>query len=204
MKDDIPAGYMPGPDGTLVPESKVKPQHKLEDEMVRKHIGLAQSLNATLAQFKREAMTAASDYLDLLAQEYEITRGGRKGNVTFRSYDGQLEMQIAVSESLGFGPELKSAKDLIDACIARWSQGANDNIKVLVDHAFQVNKQGRIDTQRVLGLRRLAIEDPEWTRAMEAIGDALRVHDSTTYVRFYRRDPDTGRREAIALDLAAV
>ncbi|MGS4945177.1 DUF3164 family protein [Meridianimarinicoccus sp. RP-17] len=204
MQTEIPAGYMKGPDGTLVPEAKVKPQHKLEDEMVRRYASLAENLNATLAQFKKEAMDEAGAFLDLLAQEYESTRGGRKGNVSFRSYDGTVEMQIAVSESLSFGPELQNAKALVDACIERWAAGASDNIRVLVEHAFQVNKAGRIDTHRVLSLRRLAIEDAEWKRAMDAIGDALRVHDSTTYVRFYRRNPETGRRDAIPLDLAKV
>lgn len=204
MQTEIPEGYMKGPDGTLVPEAKVKPQHKLEDEMVRELAAAALSLNVQLRCFKKRALDRSTSFLDLLAQEYEVSRGGRKGNVSFRSYDGTVEMQIAVSESLSFGPELQNAKALVDACIARWSEGANDNIRVLVDHAFQVNKAGRIDTHRVLALRRLAIDDAEWKRAMDAIGDALRVHDSTTYVRFYRRDPETGRRDAILLDLAKV
>ena len=164
----------------------------------------ARELHTELAEFKQVALRQAGDFLDLLAQEYEVSRGGKKGNVTFRSYDGTLEMQVAVGESLSFGPELQNAKALIDSCIERWSEGTNDNIKALVDHAFQVNKTGRIDTQRVLGLRRLNIEDAEWKRAMDAIGDALRVHDSTTYLRFYRRDPESGARRAIPLDLAAV
>jgi len=203
MKNEIPAGYMSGPDGTLVPKSKVKPQHMLEDEMVRHHIGLARSLNAALAQFKREALQSSEDFLDLLAQDYQIARGGRKGNVIFRSYDGTLEMQVSVSETLSFGPELQAAKALVDACIARWSAGSSDNLRALVDHAFQVNKAGRIDTQRVLSLRRLDIAEEEWVKAMNAIGDALRVHCSTTYVRFYHVS-ESGARAAIPLDLAKV
>jgi len=204
MTAEIPAGYMMASDGSLVPESKVKPQHKLEDQMVREFTERAATIHDQLTTFKREALDRSNAFLDLLAQEYEVRRGGKKGNVTFRSYDGTLEMQIAVGESLSFGPELQNAKALIDSCIERWSEGTNDNIKVLVDHAFQVNKVGRIDTQRVLSLRRLDIDDAEWTRAMDAIGDALRVHDSTTYLRFYRRDPESGARRPIPLDLAAV
>ena len=201
---DIPEGYMEDADGALVPLAKIKPQHLLEDEMVRQLAQGAMSLNETLAVFKQAALERAGSFMDLLAQEYDTRRGGKEGNVTFRSFDGRLKMQVSVSKTLAFGPELQMAKALIDGCIERWSEGANDNIRVLVNDAFQVNKQGRIDTQRVLGLRRLSIDDADWRRAMDAIADALRVHSTKTYLRFYAVDPGTGAKRAIPLDLAAL
>ena len=201
-EETYPEGYMKASDGSLVPVAKVKPQHKLEDEMVR---GLAEgaiTLSETLAAFKARALGRAADFQEMLAQEYATARGGAQGNVTFKSYDGSIEMQVAVSKTLTFGPELQSAKALIDGCIARWSEGANDNIRVLVNDAFQVNKVGRIDTQRVLALRRLDIEDADWQRAMQAISDALRVHSTKTYLRFYSVDPETGVKCKARLDLS--
>lgn len=201
---DIPEGYMEDADGALVPLAKIKPQHLLEDEMVRQLAQGAMSLNEALAAFKQAALERAGSFMDLLAQEYDTRRGGKEGNVTFRTFNGRLEMQVSVAKSLSFGPELQQAKHLIDGCIERWSEGANDNTRVLVNHAFQVNKAGRIDTQRVLGLRRLQIDDADWRRAMDAIADALRVHSTKTYLRFYAVDPGSGTKRAIPLDLAAL
>ena len=200
----IPDGYMKDASGALIPESKVKPQHKLEDEMVRSLFQMAVPLNAQMVTFKATVLDAVTSFRDLLAEEYGVHRGGTKGNMTFRSYDGSLEVQIAVGESLSFGPELEVAKSLIDQCILRWSEGASDNIKVLVQDAFQTNKQGRIDTARVLGLKRIDIEDDEWARAMEAIGDAVRKTVGKTYARFYMIDPESGVRTPVSLDIAAV
>ena len=200
----IPDGYMKDASGALIPESKVKPQHKLEDEMVRSLFQMAVPLNAQMVTFKATVLDAVTSFRDLLAEEYGVHRGGTKGNMTFRSYDGSLEDQIAVGESLSFGPELEVAKSLIDQCILRWSEGASDNIKVLVQDAFQTNKQGRIDTARVLGLKRIDIEDDEWARAMEAIGDAVRKTVGKTYARFYMIDPESGVRTPVSLDIAAV
>lgn len=201
---DIPEGYMQDARGNLVPETKVKPEHKLEDEMVRRLTTSALELNKTLATFKEAALDEAQALRDVVAQNYGATIGGKKGNMTLKSYDGAFEMQVAVSDRLTFGPELHAAKELIDRCVERWSEGVNDNIHALVNHAFQVNKEGRIDTGRVLGLRRLDIKDREWQRAMEAISDAVRTDSSKTYIRFYQRDPETGVRTAIPLDLAGV
>lgn len=197
-----PEGYKQDAQGALVPVEKIKPQHLLEDEIVRKLCTSATALHDTLSAFKAAAMNEASDFRALVAQEYGVEKGGAKGNMTLRSFDGQLEMQIAVSDSLSFGPELGAAKALIDNCLLAWSEGANTNLVSLIDHAFQVNKQGRIDTGRVLGLRRLDITDPKWKNAMDAISDAVRVTSSTEYVRFYQRDPETGEKTPISLDLA--
>ena len=149
-------------------------------------------------------MDEAEAFRALVAEKYGANKGGAKGNMTLRSFDGKFEMQVAVSEFLSFGPELQAAKGLIDICVERWSEGANDNIRALVNHAFQVNKEGRIDTGRVLGLRRLEIDDAEWNRAMDAISDAVRVTSSKTYIRFYEVNTETGTRQPIPLDLAAV
>lgn len=198
----LPDGYMRDAKGALIPIGTIKPEHLLEDELVRDLLAEAEVISGMLTAFREAALERVASFRALIDQQYGVTKGGRKGNVTLTSFDGTLQMQVAIGEHLAFGPELQAAKALIDQCVERWSEGANENIRALVDHAFQVNKQGRIDTHRVLGLRRLSIEDPDWQRAMDAIGDAVRVVGSKTYARFYRVDPVSGVRTAIPLDLA--
>lgn len=200
----IPDGYMADAQGKLVPKSMVKPQDILQDELVRDLAGSALSLHNELSAFKAAGLERVADFSELLAQEYGVTKGGAKGNMSLRSFDGQYEVQVSVNDYLSFGPELQAAKTLIDECVHRWSENADDKVKVLVDHAFQVNKAGRIDTGRVLSLRKVNIDDPEWQRAMQAISDAVRVTSSRTYFRLYECDPKTGQKRPISLDLAVV
>ena len=110
---------------------------------------------------------------------------------------------VAVNDTLQFNEKLQVAKTLIDNCITRWSEGSRPEIKTLVDDAFQVDKQGNISTGRILGLRRLAIADPEWAEAMQAITDSMQVVSSKTYMRFYERQED-GSYTQIPLDVAAL
>lgn len=190
-------------DGALMPIDKVKAEHKLEDEAVRRLVGKAREINELLAEFKDMAMADAAEFRALVAAKFGASKGGAKGNMTLKSYDGALSVQVQVSETIEFGPELQAAKELIDECIATWSEGSNDNIKVLVNDAFRVNKDKNIDTGRVLGLRRLDITDEKWGLAMNAISDAVRVTGSRSYIRFYETD-ERGERQAIPLDLASV
>jgi hypothetical protein len=104
---------------------------------------------------------------------------------------------------LQFNEKLQVAKALIDNCIKRWSDGSRPEIKTLVDDAFYVDKTGNINKDRVLGLRRLKIEDMEWQEAMQAIGDSIQVVSSKTYIRFYQRS-ESGAYNQIPLDVAAL
>ena len=83
-----------------------------------------------------------------------------------------------------------------------WSAGSRPEIHALINNAFQVDKAGKINTGRVLGLRRLDIHDARWQDAMRAIGEAVQVVGSKSYVRVYERIGDSDQFRAIALDVA--
>ncbi|KZL29436.1 DUF3164 family protein [Pseudovibrio sp. WM33] len=199
-----PAQYWEDPKGGMIPVCAIKPEHQEEDALVKNVVAKARELHSLLGTFKTHSMGEVQAFRELIAEKYGAQKGGKKGNMTLRSFDGKLELQIAISESISFGPELEAAKALIDSCIHKWSEGANANLQVLVDDAFQVDKEGQISTGRILGLRRHSIEDNEWLKAMDAISDAVRVTGSKTYLRLYERNPATGQRTPISLDLAAV
>ena len=114
-----------------------------------------------------------------------------------------MKVQLAISEHLSFDERLQAAKKLIDECLTDWTGDSRDEIKTIVLDAFQVDKEGRINTGRILGLRRLPIDDARWLKAMQAIADSMQVVGSKTYLRIYERVAD-GRYIAIALDLAAL
>lgn len=190
--------------GELLALSAVKPEHIEEDEMVRRLAAKAAEINAVLSGFRDEIFADVTAYRELLAEKYSVKRRGTKGNMTLSTVDTSIRLQIAVSETMTFGPELEVAKELIDDCIRRWSAGSSNNIRALVDQAFQVDKKGKLNTDRILGLRRLKMDDEtgDWEKAMNIIGDSVRVMASREYARFYMVDRETGAKKPIKLDIA--
>lgn len=85
-----------------------------------------------------------------------------------------------------------------------YTKDANVNLKAIVQKAFNVNAEGKINVKRVLELRTLKIEDEKWQRAMQALSDSLHIQTSREYIRFYERKDDTGEYELINLDFAKV
>ena len=197
-------GYMTNSAGHLVPNDRVKPADKLEDELVNNLYDQALGVNKALSDLKAKAFEEVGSFLELIGQEYGVAKGGKKGNLTLTSYDGLTRVQISVADKLEFGAQLQVAKELIDECINDWSDGANTNIQTLVDHAFRVDKAGQINMQSILGLRRLNITEDKWTKAMDAITDSIRISATKEYVRFYRRSSPTQNWESVRLDIAGV
>lgn len=203
MTTQIPDGYVKDAKGRLVPENMIKGQHKLEDQTVRHIIKYARDLNEQISRFYGHTLEDLQIFMDTLAEEYDAKKGGAKGNATFQTYDGLLKITIQVQDTLTFGPELQIAKGLFDECISKWSEDADDKIRVLVDHAFQVDKAGQINRESLFTLKRVEIDDEHWRSAVQALNDSIRVQGSKQYMRFYERDASEEPWRAITIDLAS-
>lgn len=203
-KNTIPDGYRADAKGCLVPESMIKPIDRTRDELVGELSRKARIVSDSLREFKARVFADINAFVDLSAEQYGVKMGGKKGNLTLFSFDGAYKVQVAIAEHMVFDERLQAAKHLIDECIIDWSQGSRDEIKVLVQSAFQTDKEGKINTGRVLALRRLDIRDEKWQKAMLAIGESLQVVGSKEYVRFYERIGNTDQYQPISLDVAAV
>jgi hypothetical protein len=194
--------FMTDAKGSFVPLSLVKPQHKLEDETVRKIMGNAVALSAQIGRFRGHTMTDLGGLDALIAQEYNAKIGGAKGNRTYQTIDGLMKVQVQVAELIDFGAELQVAKTIIDECLNEWSIDSRPEIQSIVTRAFNTDKEGKINRSEIFMLMRHQIEDRRWQRAMEAIRDAMRVTGSKEYVRFYTREKITDAWQAVTIDLA--
>ena len=200
----IPDGFMKNAQGHLVPEAQVREQDKLRDQVVTDLAMQAIHINEALSAFKRKALADIADTIQIAADKWEVDLGGKKGNISLTSYNGEFKVQRVYAERITFSEELEAAKELFGRCLDRWTEKADNNIRALIDRAFRPNKSGQIRTAELLGLLRLEIDDAEWQTAIEALQASINVSGSTVYVRVYKRIPDTDKYQLIPLDLASV
>jgi hypothetical protein len=194
--------YMRDTRGALVPVGVVKPIDKLMDELVRKMIGFAVDLSEQIGRFRGHCFDDVGSFQALIDQEFGAKHGGAKGNTTFTSFDGTLQVKIQVADMIEFGPELQAAKTLVDACLTDWAEGSRDELRAVVNRAFQVDREGKINRAEIFMLLRVSIEDARWKAAMDAVRESIRVIGSRTYIRFYRRPTPDGDWSPISIDLA--
>jgi hypothetical protein len=191
--------------GDLVPLANIKPVDLLMDEMVDKLIEYGEDLSAEMARFRAHSMADIAQFDALIAQEYNVSRAdGRKGNRTFTSYDGCRRVQVSVADRVMFGPELQAAKQLLDELIASRSGNADPVLLALVNRAFRVDQEGKVNKSELLALARMDIDDPRWPNIKRAIGDAERTVGTATYLRLYARSAPDAVWQMVPLDMAAI
>lgn len=196
--------YLQDAKGRLVPVSAIREIDLARNDLVNELVAKAEAQHEALKAFKSTAFNDVLAFMELSAEQYNTKLGGKKGNVSLTSYNGEYKVQVAVAEYLSFDERLQVAKSLIDECINEWSEGSDDKIKLLVDDAFQVDKEGNVSTYRILGLRKHKIDDEKWQKAMMAIADSIQVTGSKKYVRIYKREAGTDEYKQIPLNIAAV
>lgn len=173
------------------------------NDLVLDIVDKSQAMSNQIAKMKQGFFQDIRAFLELSSEKYGIKLGGKKGNVQLVSYDGEYKVMLAVNQTIQFDERLQVAKQLIDECIEDWTQGARAELRALVNDAFYVGKSGKLNTYRILALRRLDISDEKWKKAMDAISESVLTVDSKEYIRIYKRD-DNGEYRLINLDIASL
>lgn len=194
--------YMADAKGSLVPVELIKPQHRLEDQTVRKILGFAQALSAQVKRFKEHTYEDLGSFDAILQENYGLTKGGPKGNRTYQTHDGLMKVEVRVADLLDFGPELQVAKALLDECLTEWSAESRPEIRALITKTFNTDKEGSVNRALVFTLINLDVDEPRWNNAMQALREAIRVVGSKTYYRIQVRESFDAPWTTVTIDLA--
>ncbi|RWR26822.1 DUF3164 family protein [Sinirhodobacter populi] len=200
----LPDNFVCRPDGSYVDINKLEPRKQLAHGLVAQLFPQAEEQSARLADLKRLALREMLAYRQMMLDDYEVQIGGPGGGFQLRSVCGTMMIKLEVAKQTTFGPEIEAAKALIDQFLETKLEGSSVEIKAIIEKVFKVNRKGRLDTYGILGLQEHKFDDPLWQRAMKAIEDAIIRDNATTYIRFYRVDPERKAETLVPLDLAKV
>ncbi|MED9626579.1 DUF3164 family protein [Escherichia coli] len=203
-KNKVQEGYWVDARGVMTPESLIKDIDRDREQLVGELVEMVIAASASLRELKLRAFGDIQAFIDLSAEKYGAVKGGKKGNITLYSFDGRYKIQRAMQDRIALDERIQTAKALIDDCLADWTEGARPEIKAIISEAFSTDKEGNINTGRVLALRRLDITEERWDNAMKLIGEAVQVVGSRRYIRVYERVGDSDEYRAIPLDIAGV
>ena len=147
-KINVPEGFMLNARGGLDPVAIVKDVDKLRDDMVHEIVNESIQKHKELQEMKIRFFSTIDAFVRLSAEKYNLNYGGKKGNMTFLSYDGMYKVVVSVNENIFFDERLQIAKELIDQCIQDWATDSRNEIKALIQDAFYVgNLESWIKTE---------------------------------------------------------
>jgi SpoVK/Ycf46/Vps4 family AAA+-type ATPase len=199
MKKD----YYTDPSGETVPAKYVKPYDRKRDQIAQRIARLWQDEQARLAKVKAETIALITQLQEAAAGEADVTLGGARGNIQFRSFDGAITVSSERAYRTEFDERLQFAQQLIMEAIAEMTDKVDDaDLSEIARRAFQPRKSGNLDMQRIRDLRNYRVQHPKWRKACEIISDCERTVAFRDYIRVAVRTAPDATPETINLDIA--
>jgi len=183
--------------GHLVAVDSVAEREKQKDALVEVIVDEARKVRGQLMGFRETVFELVYEYLDNLRKEYGIEPKGKsgnkhQGNLTFIDYSGGYKVQIRIVKKISFDEHLQLAKEVFDGCVNRWSKGADQNVLTLVHGAFDVDSEGKVNSSRLLELRKIEIEDEEWNKMIEMINRSITTESTKKGILVYQKNEEGG------------
>lgn len=197
------AGEWLDPRGRAIPESYVPDLDKKKDRLIEQSIKEMKTLEKKMRETKVKIMARIEKYKEQVGAALEVENTG-KGNLTLTGFSGDKQIEFAMNDILEFDEKLQFAKAMIDQCIKKWSEGSNQNLRVVIDQAFEIDKKGKVNSQAIFKLRQLKINDPDWKKAMELIADSLTVSGTRQYLIMRERKSAAEKFKTINLNFSSI
>ena len=189
--------------GDAIPVKYIDPIDKKRDRMVNRLMKKATDVSKRLSDLSTQIDAETEKFMNEAETQYDMKIRTEKGNKQFTDFSNTMKIELKMANFIDFDERLQMAKSLIDECIKKWSGESDDKIRILVEHAFKVDKKGNLDKRRILGLKNLRIKDVDWKKAMKLISESVTVVSRKRYVKFSVRD-DKGNWVHVPLDISDV
>lgn len=196
----VPEGYKKNTKGHLVPLSAIKPIDLDRDVTVEAIFDYATEVEGIMKDLKVSILDTVNQFVERSMSKYNKSWGGNKGNIQLLSYDGETKITVSIQDKIELTEEILAAKVLVEECIKEWSKGADDKIIALINGAFDLDEDNKINPKKVFELKSLNIEHEKWDLAMKAISDSVKIVSSKPMIRVYRRNEE-GKYIPLKLDI---
>lgn len=192
--------YWKNAEGDLIPVSRIFPHEKKSDRLVEslhKRIG---NLQEKIKAEKAAIAKSVNDYLAVVAADHNEEW---EGGTTLFNFDKSKQVEVRLSKHYVTDERMGIAETKIKNLIRKWAPGSNDNLIALVEIAFELDKQGKYNVDKIIELRKVKIKDKEWKEAMDLAFDSISTDYTKTYFNFRKKNAD-GKLVPIPLNFSAL
>jgi hypothetical protein len=109
-------------------------------------------MKEAIEDFKWFVRDGINTFMEISDNQYEKTWGGKKGNVTLNSYDGKYRLRISIGDTIIFDDRIQITYRIIVECFDKWIVDAMPEIRIIVNNAFRIDKDGNISASSCIGI----------------------------------------------------
>lgn len=174
--------------GCLVQVSRLRADVVLTDEVARNLVRKMRELAEHNARVRREIFEEVYAYQDLMLERYNARIGGRRGGLTIAAFTDCQKVEVSTADYSRVTAALPAAQALMNEILDDLTGDVGPDIRTLIMAAFERDeKTGRVNVQRLNGLKKYSLDHPKWPDFITAINEAIEPAGSKTGLRVYER-----------------
>lgn len=168
---------------------------------INKIFSQIERLNAQMFKAKAKIYAQIIGYNEHLAKKKGVKPRG--SNIQLTDYAGTRRVAIKNSSINTFNELISIAETKIKNYVKRLSADSKPELEAIINNVFKTDKKGFLDKNKILSLREIIINDPEWKEAMDLINESLEVRETKEYLNIQKKSAD-GSWKNIDLNFSSI
>ena len=174
--------------GRLCPSTMFSDVHLARNALIEQQIAEAKRRAEEQSQYHQALIATIVEFFRVSAEEHNGEGLGEEDGVTMTSIDGLKRIKLVKAKSASSNEKLAIAKVMLEDMVNVRGANLDPFFKTLALSAFETSSTGQMRLDKVLELRNLQCDYPEWKSIKSALDVAIEFVFKKRYVCFYERE----------------
>jgi transcriptional regulator of acetoin/glycerol metabolism len=158
------------------------------DRLIKQEITEAKRRAVEQGEYHHALIASISEFFRVSAEEHSAKGLGDEDGVSMISIDGLQRIKLVKAKSATANEKLMIAKTLLEKLVEERGANIEPFFKTLALSAFETSSTGQMRLDKVMELKNLRCDYPEWLEIKAALDKAIEYVFKKRYVVFYERE----------------
>jgi Protein of unknown function (DUF3164) len=174
--------------GRLCPLTMFSDVQLARDHLIKQEVTEAKRRAVEQGNYHQDLVASISEFFRISAEEHNAKPLGTEDGVSMVSIDGLQRIKLVKAKSATANEKLMIAKTMLEKLVEERGANIEPFFKTLALSAFETSSTGQMRLDKVMELKNLRCDYPEWLEIKAALDQAIEYVFKKRYVVFYERE----------------
>ena len=187
--------------GRLCPVALFTDVQIARNKLIKQEVSEAKRRANEQSLYHQELIASITEFFRLSAAEHKTKGLGDEEGAAMTSIDGLMKIKLVKAKAATGNEKLMIAKQMLEALVEKRGANIEPFFRTLALSAFETSSTGQMRLDKVIELKGLKCDYPEWLEIKAALDQAIEFVFKKRYVVFYQRESVKDDWQRIPLSL---
>jgi hypothetical protein len=171
------------------------------DRLIKQEVLEAKNRATEQSLYHQELIASITEFFRFSAEQHNAKVLGDEEGISMTSIDGLMRIKLVKAKSATGNEKLMIAKTMLEDLVEKRGANIEPFFKTLALSAFETSSTGQMRLDKVMELKNLRCDYPEWLEIKAALDQAIEYVFKKRYALFYERTSTSESWKQIPLAL---